>query len=80
MAPPRTISHCLLRSIQSMTSREREQPEIINGGRRRRIAKGSGSTVQQVNRLLKDFLMMRKMMSKMTRLGPKKLMRMRGLQ
>ncbi|MCR2820747.1 signal recognition particle protein [Lederbergia panacisoli] len=52
--------------IRSMTSKEKEQPEIINAGRRRRIAKGSGTTVQDVNRLLKQFDEMKKMMKQMT--------------
>lgn len=48
--------------IDSMTSDERRRPAIINGSRRRRIAKGSGSTVQDVNQLLKQFGQMRKML------------------
>ncbi|HNP98525.1 MAG TPA: signal recognition particle protein [Bacteroidia bacterium] len=48
--------------IQSMTHQERENPALINGSRRNRIAKGSGTTVQDVNRLLKQFEEMRKMM------------------
>jgi signal recognition particle subunit SRP54 len=55
--------------IQSMTPQERRRPEVIDGSRRRRIARGSGTTVTDVNRLLKDFLMMRRMMSQMGRLG-----------
>lgn len=58
--------------IQSMTKEERLNPSIINGSRRKRIARGSGTTVQQVNRLLKDFENMKKMfksMSKMTKFG-----------
>ncbi len=51
--------------IYSMTPREREKPIIINGSRRLRIAKGSGTSVQQVNRLLKQFEEMKKMMKKM---------------
>jgi signal recognition particle subunit SRP54 len=47
--------------IQSMTTDERRRPEIINGSRRKRIARGSGTTVQDVNRLLKQFAAMRKM-------------------
>lgn len=46
--------------IQSMTKEERLNPSIINGSRRKRIARGSGTTVQQVNRLLKDFENMKK--------------------
>ncbi|MCL1826956.1 MAG: signal recognition particle protein [Candidatus Cloacimonetes bacterium] len=52
--------------IRSMTTREREHPQIINGSRRIRIAKGSGTTVQDVNRLLKQFEEMKKMMKQMT--------------
>ena len=52
--------------IYSMTPREREKPIIINGSRRLRIAKGSGTSVQQVNRLLKQFEEMKKMMKKMS--------------
>ena len=48
--------------IYSMTPQEREHPEIINGSRRERIAKGSGTSIQEVNRLLKQFDDMRKMM------------------
>ena len=48
--------------IQSMTPYEREHPEIINGSRRQRIAKGSGTSLQEVNRLLKQFEETRKMM------------------
>jgi signal recognition particle subunit SRP54 len=48
--------------IQSMTRQERQDPAIINGSRRRRIATGSGTTVQEVNRLLNQFAQMRKMM------------------
>jgi signal recognition particle subunit SRP54 len=55
--------------IQSMTPQERRRPEVIDGSRRRRIARGSGTTVTDVNRLLKDFLMMRRMMSQIGRLG-----------
>jgi signal recognition particle subunit SRP54 len=48
--------------IQSMTPGERRHPEIINGSRRQRIARGSGTTVQDVNRLLKQYAQLRKMM------------------
>ncbi len=48
--------------IHSMTPMERENPEIINGSRRRRIAEGSGTSVQEVNRLLKQFEESKKMM------------------
>ncbi|MBM4763958.1 signal recognition particle protein [Bacillus sp. B15-48] len=52
--------------IQSMTAAEKEHPEIINASRRKRIAKGSGRTVPEVNRLLKQFEDMKKMMKQMT--------------
>ena len=48
--------------IQSMTPYEREHPEVMNGSRRKRIAKGSGTDIQEVNRLLKQFDQTRKMM------------------
>jgi signal recognition particle subunit SRP54 len=51
--------------ISSMTSRERRDYTIISGSRRSRIAKGSGTQVQDVNRLLKQFAEMRKMMKAM---------------
>lgn len=52
--------------IKSMTPKERCNPDIINGSRRKRIAIGSGTTVQDVNKLLKDFEMMKKMMKSLT--------------
>ncbi len=55
--------------IQSMTVKERTHPEILNGRRRLRIARGSGSSVTQVNDLLKRFGMMRKMMKDMGSMG-----------
>src|SRR5690606_25996286 len=51
--------------IQSMTPYEREHPEIINGPRRQRIARGSGNDIAEVNKLLKQFEEMRKMMKMM---------------
>ncbi len=53
--------------IHSMTIYERDNPKVINGSRRKRIAKGSGTQVQDVNRLLKQFADMQKMMKSMTR-------------
>ncbi len=55
--------------IKSMTPRERQNPDIINGSRRQRIAKGSGTSVQEVNQLLKQFNQMRKMMKTMNKMG-----------
>ncbi len=51
--------------IQSMTKKEREQPEILNASRRRRIAAGSGTTVQQVNQVLKQYEMMQNLTRQM---------------
>jgi len=64
--------------IQSMTTRERNHPEILNGRRRLRIAKGSGTSVTQVNDLLKRFGMMRKMMKNMGSMS-KMMARMGGM-
>lgn len=66
--------------IRSMTKQERANPEIINGSRRQRIAKGSGTSIQEVNRLLKQFDQTRKMMKAVTSVkNPMKMMRnMRG--
>ncbi|GMG78530.1 signal recognition particle protein [Bacillus safensis] len=55
--------------IKSMTTKEKEQPEVINANRRKRIAKGSGTSVQEVNRLLKQFDEMKKMMKQMTNMS-----------
>ena len=57
--------------ITSMTPEERSTPQIINGSRRQRIAKGSGTTVQEVNKLIKQFDETRKMMRMMTSRGGK---------
>lgn len=61
--------------ILSMTPPERRRPEIINGSRRLRIAKGSGNSIQDVNRLIKQFSMMQKMMKQFSRAGRKGAMR-----
>ena len=55
--------------IRAMTMQERENPDIINGSRKVRIAKGSGRTVQEVNNLLKQFNDMRKLMKTMNKMG-----------
>jgi signal recognition particle subunit SRP54 len=64
--------------IYSMTPAERQEPEIINGSRRKRIADGSGTTIQEVNRLIKQFEDTRKMMKMMTTGGAKNMARMMG--
>ncbi len=61
--------------ISSMTVKERRAPDLIKASRKRRIAAGSGSSVQEVNRLLKQFEDMRDMMKRMNKMGQKGLMR-----
>jgi signal recognition particle subunit SRP54 len=58
--------------IRSMTVDERENPEILNGSRRKRIADGSGTSIQEVNNLLKQFDQMKKMMKTMNKMGGKR--------
>ena len=55
--------------IKSMTKKERLNPSIINGSRRKRIASGSGTSVQKVNALLKQYEEMKKMMKKFSTMG-----------
>jgi len=62
--------------IYSMTPREREDPKVLNGSRRKRIALGSGTDIQEVNRLIKQFEETRKMMSMMSKGGGKNMMKM----
>lgn len=64
--------------IRSMTPAERANHTIINGSRRLRIAKGSGTTVQEINQLLKRFSEAQKMMKQLQKLGPKNLMKGMG--
>jgi signal recognition particle subunit SRP54 len=59
--------------INSMTLVERRNPAILNGSRRRRIAQGSGTTVTDINRLMKQFMEMKKMMQRVSKLGVKSL-------
>jgi signal recognition particle subunit SRP54 len=51
--------------INSMTAKERRNHQLLNGSRRKRIAKGSGTTVEDVNRLLKQFVQMQKMLKQL---------------
>jgi len=60
--------------INSMTLEERRNPALLNGSRRRRIAEGSGTTVTDINRLMKQFLEMKKMMQRVSKLGVRSLM------
>ncbi len=66
--------------IHSMTPQERDNPRLLNGSRRKRIATGSGTTIQEVNRLIKQFGETSKMMKKMTTGRGKNMMRMMGGQ
>lgn len=61
--------------ISSMTSKERRTPDLLNASRKRRIAKGSGTDVAEVNRLIKQYLQMRDMMKQMKKMGQKNFMR-----
>lgn len=65
--------------IRAMTLEERENPDIINGSRRKRIADGSGTTIQQVNNLIKQFSDMRKLMKNMNKMGKKGMPNMNAL-
>ena len=64
--------------IHSMTPKERTNPSIINASRKKRIGKGSGTSIQQVNQLMKQFNQMSKMMKMMQGGGGKKMMQMMG--
>ncbi|TPN81271.1 signal recognition particle protein [Aquimarina algicola] len=64
--------------IHSMTPQERAKPQIINSSRKKRIGKGSGTSIQQVNQLLKQFDQMSKMMKMMQGGGGKRMMQMMG--
>jgi signal recognition particle subunit SRP54 len=63
--------------IYSMTPKERTSPEILNGSRRQRIANGSGTSIQEVNKLIKQFDQTRKMMKMMTQMKGSKMPKMR---
>ena len=65
----------LIAIVDSMTPMERQHPQIVKGSRRKRIAMGSGTQVQDVNKLLKQFTQMQKMMKKMKGGGMAKMMR-----
>jgi len=66
--------------IQSMTKQEKRFPKVLNGSRKRRVAAGSGTSVQEVNVLLKQFMQMSKMMGKMKGLNPAKLNNMAAVK
>lgn len=65
--------------INSMTPQERRSPEIINGSRRKRIARGSGTSIQEINRLLKQFKQTKKMMKQFSDMSDGKMKGLRNL-
>jgi len=69
MAPPEAELKRIEAIILSMTQSEREDPNLLDGSRRKRIASGSGTKVEDVNRLMKQFMEARKMMTRMTKMG-----------
>jgi signal recognition particle subunit SRP54 len=64
--------------INSMTKKERRHPDLLNGSRKARVARGSGTQPADVNRLLKQYMQMERMMSKLSSGGMKGLMRQMG--
>ncbi|MCL1951140.1 MAG: signal recognition particle protein [Turicibacter sp.] len=64
--------------IYAMTEAERKNPDLINSARKTRIAKGCGQSVDEVNRMIKQFLDMRKMMKQFSKMDPKQMERMTG--
>ena len=62
-----------------MTPIERKNPDILNGSRKKRIASGSGTSVQEINQLVKQFNQMKKMMKLMKKSGPSGMMSALGL-
>lgn len=66
--------------ISSMTPSERRHPEIVNGSRRRRVARGAGTTVEEVNRLLRQYAEMKRMVKRLGKGGdPRRVLRSMGL-
>jgi signal recognition particle subunit SRP54 len=65
--------------ISSMTAQERRRPDIVNGSRRKRIARGAGTTVEEVNRLLRQYAEMRRMIRRFGSGDPRKVLRSLGL-
>jgi signal recognition particle subunit SRP54 len=75
--------HQLMRmeaSINSMTPKERRHPQILNASRKRRIAKGSGTSVEEINRLLRQFGQMRKLMKRLGKADARTLKRQLGIR
>ncbi len=66
--------------INSMTPKERRHPQILNGSRKKRIARGSGTSVEEINRLLRQLGQMRKLMKRMGKTNPRMLKRQLGIR
>jgi signal recognition particle subunit SRP54 len=66
--------------IESMTRQEKKYPKVLNGSRKRRIAIGSGTTVQEINMLVKQYMQMSKMMGKMKGMNPAKMGNMAAMK
>jgi len=66
--------------IGSMTPKERRHPQLLNGSRKKRIAKGSGTSVEEINRLLRQFGQMRKLMKRLGKADSRALKRQFGIQ
>jgi signal recognition particle subunit SRP54 len=86
LAPPGGISDTQERQlkrmeacIDSMTPKERRHPQVLNGSRKKRIAKGSGTSVEEINRLLRQYGQMRKLMKRLGKADPKQLKRQLGI-
>ena len=75
----RVIRQQLAKLVRSMTRQERRDYRLLNASRKRRVAAGSGTTVADVNRLIKQFQQMQQMMKQMGKMGRKGLMS-QGLQ
>ena len=69
MSPPDKEVKKIEAIIRSMTLKERDNPKILNGSRRLRIAQGSGTEVKDVNRLVEQFAQTQKMMAQMMKMG-----------
>ena len=65
--------------IDSMTPKERRHPQLLNGSRKKRIAKGSGTSVEEINRLLRQYGQMRKLMKRLGKADPRALKRQLGI-
>ena len=65
--------------IDSMTPKERRHPQILNGSRKKRIARGSGTSVEEINRLLRQYGQMRKLMKRLGKADPRQLKRQLGI-